>query len=622
MVCSRVHTSLCTSELPDAAALLQKGGAMIACLQEQQVFEELADELQVEMPQFVDLRDRAGWSDEGKMSTAKMAALIADAQLQQPAVKMLDIASDGQCLIIGSSERALAAAQQLSEVLTVTVLLESAENISSNRDFDVVLGKLRGASGGLGQFSVSIDALQLANPGGRGDLQFMPAREGGKTECDILLDLRGETPLFHHKRDGYLRPDPRDPNAVARAVFEASQLVGGFDKPFYVALNEPICAHSRAQITGCTKCIDACQTGAISPDGEHVKIDPLACAGCGGCASVCPSGAITYELPNFGYLLQRIETIARTYRKADGKNPRLLVHDSDFGAEMISLAARFGRGLPADVIPLEIDSLTSFGHAEILAALGAGFAAVDLLMAPKSEREALQNALDLALAISGNADIRLLDINDPDALSDILFDQQINDAPAPILPIGDRRQVTRLAAKALHDNHDTPIILPENAPYGAVLVNQDSCTLCLSCVSLCPSGALLDNTDVPQLRFQEDACLQCGICVNACPENAITLHPQLDLSDNALAQRVLHEEEPFACISCGSQFGIKSSIERVMDKLAGIHPMFKTTEQSKLMQMCDKCRIEVQFLNTSNPFQGGERPKTRTTDDYLKRRDH
>ena len=35
-------------------------------------------------------------------------------------------------------------------------------------------------------------------------------------------------------------------------------------------------------------------------------------------------------------------------------------------------------------------------------------------------------------------------------------------------------------------------------------------------------GLLLDNEDLPQLRFQEDACLQCGICATICPEKAIT----------------------------------------------------------------------------------------------------
>ena len=165
--------------------------------------------------------------------------------------------------------------------------------------------------------------------------------------------------------------------------------------------------------------------------------------------------------------------------------------------------------------------------------------------------------------------------------------------------------------------------LPDHAPYGAVLLDNDSCTLCLSCVSLCPSGALGENPDLPQLRFQEDACLQCGLCSNICPENAISYEKRLNLSNAALEQTILKEEEPFACIECGSLFGVKSSVERIIDKLAGKHSMFSNSDATKLIQMCDDCRINAQYHSDNNPFAGGERPKVRTTEDYLsKRKDH
>jgi ferredoxin len=193
----------------------------------------------------------------------------------------------------------------------------------------------------------------------------------------------------------------------------------------------------------------------------------------------------------------------------------------------------------------------------------------------------------------------------------------------PVLPAGNRRQVTRLAARALHPDPDAPIDLPAGAPYGTVVIDTGACTLCLSCASLCPTGALADNPDTPQLRFQEDACLQCGLCTRVCPEKAITLLPQLDLTDAALAQRVVHEEEPFACVECGALFGVKSTIERISEKLAGKHAMFATSDTARLIQMCDKCRVEVQYHRTDNPFQGGDRAPTVTTEDYLsKRRDH
>ena len=93
-----------------------------------------------------------------------------------------------------------------------------------------------------------------------------------------------------------------------------------------------------------------------------------------------------------------------------------------------------------------------------------------------------------------------------DALETALVTETAQPAHDTLLPLGSRRQVARLAGKTLQPEAKV-IDLPDAAPYGAVLVDTDACTLCLSCVSLCPSGALGDNPDLPQLRFQEDACV-------------------------------------------------------------------------------------------------------------------
>ncbi len=626
MPCSRVYTALCTRQIDQAAREIGKGDAVIACLQEREVFEELAAEIDAPQPEFIDIRDRAGWTAQGENPMPKMAALISDTLLKQPPEKQLEITSYGQCLILGTAEITLPVAARLADSLSVTVLLETATEAPVDRRFDVVVGQLKNATGSLGNFTVTIDGLQQFDLGGRGERALSAPRNGAKTDCDLILDLRGTTPLFPapQKRDGYLRADPKNPQAVFDAVFEAAQLEGSFEKPFYLDFQEHLCAHSRAQITGCSKCIDNCCTAAISPAGDHVAIDPAICAGCGSCVALCPSGAITFAAPPTEFTFKRLQTLAQTYATAGGKAARLLVHDAEFGSEMISLAARFGKGLPSDVIPLEVSTLCSFGHAEMLAALACGFTQVDILLAPKTERDTLRGEQELAQAIAGDNRLRLLDISDPDALCEILYHPAETTAKTDtILPQGSRRQIARQAAIALNGKPETPLPLPAGAPYGAVVVDPDACTLCLSCASLCPTGALADNPDMPQLRFQEDACLQCGLCTRVCPEKAITLKPQFDLSDQAFNQIVLHEEDPFACIECGSLFGVKSTIEKITEKLAGKHDMFATSDTARLIQMCDNCRIQAQYHATDNPFQGRERPRVVTTEDYFsKRRDH
>ena len=626
LTCSKVHFGLCTTETNSAAQAIASGDAIICCQQEARIFVEIAEETGQQHPPLVDLRDRAGWSDDPRSKLPKMAALLAETMLDIPAKKTVDVISEGLCLIIGAADTVLPAAERLASLLSVTVLLTDTTEPSDSRDFDVIRGRLNRASGALGQFKVGIDALQQVHPGGRGPLQWTPPRDGGQSECDVILDLSGDTPLFpaHDKREGYLRADPGSISAVSDAVLEASQMIGTFEKPLYVGLEPLLCAHSRAEQTGCSNCINICPTGAISPAGDHVSIDPMICAGCGSCASLCPSGAITYDAPPPEALFRRIYTLASAYRKAGGEAPRLLVCDHNFGRELINLAARHSRGLPADVIPLEVEALAGFGHAEILAALASGFTDVMLLLSPGTERDALNREVPLARAIAGEGQINIFDVDDPDALCELLFDPLTNRAacPDPVLPLGNRRQVTRLSAQALNPAADH-LALPDDAPYGAVLVDNDACTLCLSCVSLCPSGALVDNPDLPQLRFQEDACLQCGLCSNICPEDAISYEPRLNLTDEALSQVVLNEEEPFACVECGTLFGVKSTIEKITGKLAGNHAMFTNPEAVRMIQMCDDCRVQAQFKLKDNPFAAGERPRVRMTEDYFsKRRDH
>lgn len=612
---SRVHHALCLDEIAQAQAAIGSGEVLIACGQEAARFAALAEQLGQTAPPCADIRDRAGWTDGGD-PTPKQAALLAETLLPVPATPSIDIEAAGTVLIIGTAEVALAAATIAPEGLAMTLLIPAPVELDTPaHGFQIVAGRLAAATGSLGRFQLRIDRLQMPLPMGRGQPAWSPPRDGATSECDIIVDLTGNAPLFPapHKRDGYLRADPARPGAVAETLARAGNLVGSFEKPLHVRLDAALCAHSRAGQTGCTRCLDICPTGAISPDGEAVTVDPHICAGCGGCSAVCPPGAISTDTPPLPHLLTRMRVLADTFRAAGGTAPRLLVHD-DHGAEMIRLAARFGRGLPADVIPLEVPALNGFGHAEALAALAMGFASVAILPGPRTEPQPLDVQVALARAMGAEGRLEVLIAADPDALEAALHHDRKPAPPSPALPMGSRRQIARLSAKTLGISE--PVHLPEGAPYGQVLLDRDACTLCLSCVSLCPSGALIDNPDRPQLRFLEEACLQCGLCATICPEDAITLQPRFDPRDSALAARILHEEEPFCCVECGAPFGTASTVRRIVEKLEGRHRMFAGSAQSRLIQMCEDCRIKAQFGAIHSP--DAARPGPRTTDDYLR----
>jgi ferredoxin len=495
-------------------------------------------------------------------------------------------------------------------------------------------GTIRSAKGHLGAFELTVDGHATASPSSRGALQFAAPQDGAVSTCDLILDLSGGPPLFPAAdlRDGYLRADPGNPSAMLRAVLRARDLVGSFEKPRYVAYDASLCVHSRSQIVGCTRCLDLCPTAAIAPSGDRVTIDANICAGCGQCAAACPTGAASYALPSEDTLMRKLRAMLIAYREAGGERPILLVHDDPHGAPLIDALARFGDGLPAHVLPVAVNEITQIGLECVAAAFAYGASAMRFLLRarPLHDVSGLRRTMALAAPILtglgfGDGRIDTVETDDPDLLTEALRaipSMPPAPRPASFRPQGGKRSVLRFALSELHRAAPKPVsivALPEGAPFGAVEIDVQGCTLCLSCVSACPTGALRDDPERPMLRFVEDACVQCGLCRATCPENVITLKPQIDFDAARAPAHVLKEEEPFCCIRCSKPFGVKSTIERVVAKLEGKHWMYTDPRRIEVIKMCDDCRVAAAAEESFDPY-GVQNRTVRTTDDYLHER--
>jgi ferredoxin len=637
---AELNTQLCRAQLGNfQRAIIGDMPVVVACTQEAPLFREIAEEDNpLAQLDFVNIREAAGWSDEGAAATPKIAALLAAAMVEAEPTPMVSLASQGVCLVYGHDEKAIEAAKQLAGRLDVTLMLSRPGDVLPPQVMDVPVfkGTIVQAKGHLGGFGITVNDYAPATPSGRSALAFDAAKNNAFSECDLILDLTGGTPLFPaaEKRDGYFRPDPGDPAAVQRALFDIVDLVGEFDKPRYVRYQPDICAHSRSRKTGCTRCLDVCPTSAITSAGDIVEIDPLVCAGCGSCASVCPTGAATYQYPAGDSLFQRLRALLLAYREAGGDRATLLLHDGKHGNEMVGLMARFGRGLPAHVLPFPLNEVTLVGIDFLAGAFAFGADQVAILTDPKKrdEMDGLKGQVALAETVLsglgyGEGRLFVIDDADPEAVEATLYGLTTPDVlidPGSFLPVGGKRSRAFLALRQLHEKAPAPVdhlALPAGAPFGAVQVDTAGCTLCLACVSACPTAALLDDENRPWLGFKEDACVQCGLCRITCPEQVITLEPRLNFTNTAMSAVTLNEDEPFECIRCGKPFGVRKSIERIADQLAGKHSMFKESGQIDRIKMCEDCRVSAQFESGDNPFKLGVRPTIRTTEDDLRERE-
>lgn len=635
-------SNLCRTETDKLdAAFASAKSITIACKQEEATFRDLSEEAGFNGTlAFADIRDSAGWSSEGASAGPKMAALLAAARLAPPALPFISLESQGVTLVYGRDEVAIEVGKRLAEHLDITVMLAKPGSVMPphRSDFPILKGVIRQAKGYLGAFELTIDDFARANPSSRGALSFGQARNGAVSKCDLVIDVSGGTPLFSADslRDGYLRCDPKDPVGIERLIAKARDMVGTFDKPKYITFESNLCAHSRSKITGCTRCLDVCPTGAISPGGDHVVIDPAICAGCGGCASVCPTGAASYALPSADDLMKRIRVMLRTYASAGGSNAVILFHDSTHGIEIIDALARYGDGLPARVIPVEVNEVTQVGIEQVAAAFAYGAASVAFHSPAKPKHDIVpltktaETAATLLPPLGYAAEaVAILSTDDPDQLLAGLHAMPSTASPAPasFLPTGGKRQIMMLALREWQSHAPQKpdvIALPKGAPFGSVTVDEAGCTLCFACVSACPVDALMATPDHPELRFQEDLCVQCGLCQATCPEKVITLEPRLNFAAIAAPPVTKKREEPYPCDNCGTLFGTKSSIERIKSKLEGKHWMFSGQHASRLKVIgyCEQCRIETAANEAFDPYGSTvpQRPRVRTSEDYFRER--
>ncbi|MDH5358613.1 MAG: 4Fe-4S binding protein [Gammaproteobacteria bacterium] len=505
-------------------------------------------------------------------------------------IDLVEFNSAGRILIVGTAQQLEAV---IPHLMTLNIICCCTDNVdvSQIESVELTQQKITAIEGWLGQFTVDLESQQL--------------------KVDLILDLSA-SPLMSQKvlPLGYFAP--RD-NAqiLAEALQQLPDLIGTFDKPRYFNYTPSICAHSRRGLSGCQQCIDACPAEAIISSGDSVTVNPSLCQGCGSCTTVCPSGAMTYALPGLDVSLNRLRKMMQCWYELETSPPKILVHDATNGQMLIDTR---GDNLPKNVITFSIEEIGALGMTFWLSALAYGADSVTVWDAGthddhdwhELQHEIVKTNQMLTGLGYGKNGVSWFAGNDYTQLVDHLsmVTNVMAVEPAQFAGIDDKRRVITMALGHLHQHAPKPVAslsLGTGSAFGEIKVNKEACTLCHSCVSVCPVGAVLDGVDKPQLNFVEDLCVQCGLCEQACPENAIELIPQYVFDrEQARKVKLLHEEPIFHCISCQKAFATQKMINTMIEKLKG-HAMFQG-EALERLKMCEDCRVKAIFNDAKGPM--------------------
>ncbi len=414
-----------------------------------------------------------------------------------------------------------------------------------------------------------------------GNLKFLINKDNTKIELEVDQALWFDAPKKAYIQAGIVDPEKI---GIEKAVEIIKRRIGIYEYKNYITYNKDICQfHKRVLKETCTNCVDVCPTNAITKNDEfELVFSHVDCDGCGGCVSVCPSGALDFSLlPRDGFY-----QISRLF---NNKIPLIIAEN---------LIENLDVELKENILPLAIEGRKFLDETHFLTLFQESGAQIifysDLIS--KGEKEAI-NMLNEISKRKYNKEMIFLPSTKKELQEAINNAEFIKNAHYTINEENrKKREIFSSRLSYLVGEEDLGVLdLSENRyiHYGSIKIDENKCTLCMSCVGVCNAEALKAFEKEGELKFDASICTDCGYCEVACPEKCIeVIYDKLELNPSYFGQKLMAKDEPFYCIMCGKPFAPKKSIEKIASALL---PIFTDELKKKSIYCCPECKSKLLF---------------------------
>ena len=405
---------------------------------------------------------------------------------------------------------------------------------------------------------------------------------------DTLFDLNCDqilwwnAPQFAMKQSGVYDPAIIGEEA-ALAKLRAN--TGEYRYKNFISYDPAICQYHERRTEVCGKCAEVCPTVAILKDDDvkHLEFSHIDCHGCGGCISVCPSGALDYtQMPRMAF-----SQVSEYY-----KNSMALIIPHKMNLDALNVPLR------ENVLPLMIEGEKFLHEAHLLSLLQKSGNPIifytDFISKGTGDVIRILNEIfekkyhKKAIYVCETPEELTRIFENIEAIPECKYDINENDLR--------KREVFSARLSHLVGNDDLGVVKTgEHVHYGDIVINEDKCTLCLSCVGACNVRALTAHPEDNSLRFNASICTNCGYCEVTCPEKEClsVIKDEISLKPKWFSQRIMAKDELFACVECGKEFATTKAVQKIA---AIMTPLFMGNDvKIRTLYCCSECKAKLIF---------------------------
>ncbi len=552
-------------------------------------------------------------------ATRLLRAAMENAESEsQPAYNPLTVG--GRILISTDSLKGMQLGEKLQDVAQpIFVVGPDVPEFENSPNGQVLRGRVLEVKGRLSDFRVTIEVA---------DNSERPRQELKVDQ--VVIISQDIIPSVKSRTGCHLLVSPNGPSeADIEPLDERIRvLIGEFMKPVHITYNTDICAGGTADQEACGICITACPYDAISRDPQNhlrMQVDHMACEGCGACVSACPTTSLQFSEPSPHELYMRLASLL-TPRPGNRNGERLTVlfHCGEQGRRVLDEAGRQPLPYPASVLPVEVPCLRYVSEANMLAAFRLGAAGVGLLgceTCPHGERELLYQKFDFCrLTLDafdlGQERLRLITADNGTEAEVITtlsrFAETLDATPIhwdgrPMSHWGNREVIADAIEAFIEQTGKEPgrRTFDSAYPFAFADIKESGCTMCRSCVNVCPVHAFSLDEETSSLQFKHISCVACGLCEKVCPENVITLKQEIYFERDALAYQTRVQDDMVSCAKCGKPYINRKALEAVEARVLSLKSLLDTFSGNRrsLLRMCPDCRAADAMLEVNKGWK-------------------